>query len=673
MAIYRAGQLNTQGLTNPGSYIIEDLPGSQVVGVPTNRQGVVGVASWGQVGGVQSFSDVDSASGKFGVPQVRPHDLASYAFGTQLGRAVSYVGVRVSDGTDTAAKVSIPNGGMFTGRYTGVRGNLIQVYFQSSIATGAFAAVVSIPGRTPERFDNIMQAVSAFNVQAGSGYNSVPSVQVAPPVTANGRATQGGVAAQARASLVAVGVPTVQAPGSGYAVNDTIVLGAGVILKVTAIGPSGVVQTVSVVSAGQISSGPVPAGVGAQISSSGAGTGAAFAVLFGLGPVAFTPGYGYSSAPPVALTGGNPTTPGTITAAVSFWAALAYAINNGTTQRGASDYVVFTPGVGTANPVLGTAYALSGGTDGDTGVGTAELVGKDVRPRTGMYALRGSGCDAFALADLTDTSTWPTQIAFGISEGMLAATTTASGDSIANAVATRLAAGVDDPAMWAAVGDWPTIYDSVNGVQRLVSPQLMQLGLLGNLSPEQSPINKPLTPVLATQTSVQGILTDGGDESVAQTGGVDFIGRSSALNVSYFTFMTGRNTSSDTQANGVEFTRMENFIARSLDGIATTQLVGLLQSRQLVDPTRIRAESILNSFGAQLKDPASGSNGYGMIEDFETICNKSNNSDADILRGILQATFKAVFLSVVRYFIVDLQGGNSVNVTISTTASASGL
>lgn len=512
MSIYRAGQLNTLGLTNPGSYIIENLPTSEVVGVATNIQGVVGVASWGPVGAGVPFGSLNSGVLKFGSPLIRSYDLVSYAVaGFQQGEAVNYVGVRVTDGTDTAATVVAALGGTFTAKYTGIRGNGIQVTIQPSIG-GLFALVISIPGSTPERFDGL-------------------------PATA--------------------------------------------------------------------------------------------------GP---------------------------------FWAAVANAVNLGTSQRGPSNFVVFTvAGTVSLTPTAGAAFSLTGGTDGASGVTSSNLVGTSVRPRKGMYALAGTGCDAFALCDCVDTSTWPVQIAFGISQGMLAVTTTASGDTIANAVASRTSVGVDDRSLWIPMGDWPTVYDTVNGLSRLFSPQAVALGLLGNLSPEQSPINKPLVGVIGTQTSQTQFLTDVADESVAQTGGIDFIGRSGALNVNYFTFMTGRNASSNTQANEVNFTRLENYIARSLNGVATTQLVGLLQSQQLVDPTRTKAAAILSAFGAQLKDPASGSNGYGMIDDFSVLCDKTNNLNTNIQQGQLHATFTARFLSVVRYFIIDLTGGNNVNITISTT------
>jgi hypothetical protein len=46
-------------------------------------------------------------------------------------------------------------------------------------------------------------------------------------------------------------------------------------------------------------------------------------------------------------------------------------------------------------PLLSQPVALSGGTDGASGVTDATLMGQDVVPRKGMYVLRNSnGCDA---------------------------------------------------------------------------------------------------------------------------------------------------------------------------------------------------------------------------------------------------------------------------------------
>ena len=356
----------------------------------------------------------------------------------------------------------------------------------------------------------------------------------------------------------------------------------------------------------------------------------------------------------------------------AFWLALATAINSGTDQRGRSDYVTFTAGAGTNAPALNTPITLTGGTDGAAGVVTATLVGADTQPRTGMYALRGlradrSGLpDTFALCDCTDTSVWNAMLSLGIQETMFPVVAMASGTSIAQAVAARISVGIDDTSIKIIAGDYPTVYVAGLGPV-LISPTAVYQGLVGNLSPEQSPINKPLLAVSATQTSQTGVLTSDAEESVAQTGGVDFIGRSAALNQDFFSFMTGRNASSNTAANGDEYTRLTNFLIRSLEGAATRSIVGKLQSIRADDPTRARAAAVLNSFFADLVNPALGSDGYGIIDQFAVQCDERNNTPTTVARGFLFAFCAVRYLATVRYFVIKLAGGSNVSVTVRDT------
>lgn len=357
----------------------------------------------------------------------------------------------------------------------------------------------------------------------------------------------------------------------------------------------------------------------------------------------------------------------------AFWTNLATAINGGTTTRGRSNYVVFTASTMTAAPVVNTPIALSGGTDGASGVNTSTLIGTDVAPRTGMFAMRGLRADSagkpdtFALVDCTDTTSWAPMLSFAISEGMFAVTATAAGTSIASTIAARTSQGIDDTSIKIIAGDWPTVY--IPGIGNvLVSPTAVYQGLAGNLSPEQSPINKPLVAVVATQTSQTGVLTSDADEAAAQTGGIDFIGKSSALNQDFFSFMTGLNASSNTAANGDQYRRLTNYISRSLSGSATRAIVGKLQSIRADDPTRSKASGVLNSFFADMKNPAFGSDGYGLIDDFAVQCDERNNTPTTIARGFLFAFCAVRYLNVVRYFVIKLAGGGNVSITVTDTA-----
>src|SRR6516164_1643883 len=104
MPTFRDGQANILGMTNPGVYVDIIPPTPFLTGVPTNIEGLVGVASWGPVGTPIPFSTPDNGVGWFGLPMVRPYDMMTHVYAaTQVGGQVNFMGVRVSDGTDVAA------------------------------------------------------------------------------------------------------------------------------------------------------------------------------------------------------------------------------------------------------------------------------------------------------------------------------------------------------------------------------------------------------------------------------------------------------------------------------------------------------------------------------------------------------------------------------------------
>ena len=172
----------------------------------------------------------------------------------------------------------------------------------------------------------------------------------------------------------------------------------------------------------------------------------------------------------------------------AFWTALANAVNNGTgVQRGPSRLVVANAGGTTVAPAAFTWPFTTGvqGLDGAS-VTSTQLVGTDVAPRLGMYALRGQGCSIALLADADDATQWTTQAGFALSEGIYMILTGPAGDTITNAVIVKGFAGVDTYACKLMFGDWVWWNDQVNVATRLVSPQGFVAGRLSNLSPEQS-------------------------------------------------------------------------------------------------------------------------------------------------------------------------------------------
>ena len=661
MPTFLDGQQNLSALQIPGVYVDIVPPQPFLTGVPTNMVGLVGAASWGPLNAPVVFSGPDSCSVIFGTPIIRKYDLPTYVWAaSNVGNAIGYYGVRVSDGTDTAATAAIQTSAMtLTAKYTGALGNTIKFQLVSGSAAGSIMAVVSFAGRPPEQFNNIGKGVDTVTTVAGSGYTGVPAISVTA-------APAGGTTAVVTPVLTVSAVPTVSAGGSGYAVNDTITLANGLVLKVATLAVSAV-ATVTIVNGGQLTGGLVPSNPMAQLATSGAGTGATFTTVWVLGaPIIVNPGSGYATAPTLTLTGGGGT--GTYTATIGYWLNVVNAINNGTQQRPASNFVIATIGSTAPAPTLGSPVTLAGGTDGATAITDATLVGSDVVPRTGMYALRGTGVDGFTLCDHSTWTQWAAIDVFALSENALGVLATVSGDTIANAVATRINAGVDDYFLWLAVGDFPTFYDSANGVTRQINPSAFMLGWMGNASPEQSPLNKQLRGIFATQRSLSSQTYSNAELMVAEMGGVELIvAPPTTPGGNYFTFITGRNASSNTAANGVEWTRLTNYLARSFESKTAGTIVGRLQSNRADDRTRADAKALIDGFLSVLKDPAVGSNGNGIIEDFQTVCDLSNNPLQLQARGFLFIYVAVKYLNVVRYFVIKLSGGGTINVTSQST------
>lgn len=168
------GSQNLAALTVPGVYVDIIPPAPIIVGVPTNIVGLVGTGTWGPVNSPVNFNTLDDCAGIFGFPQVRSYDLATYvAAASSIGGSIAFAGVRVTDGTDTAASVvALTNCITFTAKYTGTRGNGISVTIQNGSKASSYCAVVNFPGRTPERFDNITGSGNAFWVALASAINN---------------------------------------------------------------------------------------------------------------------------------------------------------------------------------------------------------------------------------------------------------------------------------------------------------------------------------------------------------------------------------------------------------------------------------------------------------------------------------------------------------------------
>lgn len=355
-------------------------------------------------------------------------------------------------------------------------------------------------------------------------------------------------------------------------------------------------------------------------------------------------------------------------AANAIWVAIAAAINAGMPgQRSASDLIVATAGaLATAPTLMASPQLLTGGTDGNSGVNAAALVGVDTVPRKGMYALRKSGVSVAMLADVTDATTWPTQLAFGLQEGIYMLAQGAAGQDAAAAATAKTTAGIDHRDMKVILGDWPTWADPVLGINRMVSPQAFFLGYYGNSSPHLSALNKPVYGVVATQRSLSGAPYSESELQILALAGIDVI-TNPIPRGDVFGFRFGRNSSSDASAHGDNHTRMTNFLAQTLD-----RGMGRFVGEPTSDDSLARTEATIGAFLATLKG-VPGSPETQMIEDFSVLCRGGpggNNPPNRRALGYRQADVKVRYLSITEYFLVNLEGGQSVTITRAPAPAA---
>jgi phage tail sheath protein FI len=363
------------------------------------------------------------------------------------------------------------------------------------------------------------------------------------------------------------------------------------------------------------------------------------------------------------------TTPGSLTevydnipapAPAQFWQNLVAAVNTGTGPlRGPSQLAVAALGSGTGiAPAAFTGQALQGGTDGASGINAATLVGQDVLPRTGMYALRGQGCSLGMLADADDPTQWVTQSAFGLSEGVYMILVGPAGDTITDAVTTIQEAGLNAYSAKLMFGDWIYWSDQTNNVIRLVSPQGFVAGRLGNLSPEQSSLNKPLYSVVGSQKT--GIPGSGQAATYSESelqalflSGIDLISNPQPGGA-YWGVRCGHNTSSNPATYGDNYTRMTNFIAATLAAgmglfvgkVINSQLFQQIRSTQLSFLQALLSQGILGSSNGQLP--------------FSVICDTSNNPISRTSLGYVQSDAQVQFQGINEKFIVNVEGGQTV-------------
>lgn len=139
--------------------------------------------------------------------------------------------------------------------------------------------------------------VAYVTVAVSGTYTSVPTVSFSGGTPS--------IIGTAAAVLGVLATPTITAGGAGFVVGETINFGNNLVLTVTTVA-AGVITAWSIANPGYITSGSVPANPIAQVSTSGAGTGATATASWGVIQVlVLTAGAGYLMAPSVIFSSGT--------------------------------------------------------------------------------------------------------------------------------------------------------------------------------------------------------------------------------------------------------------------------------------------------------------------------------------------------------------------------------
>ncbi len=507
----------------------------------------------------------------------------------------------------------------------------------------------------------VMKAVSGVTSARGTGYSAADTITLTGGVhSANAVLTVNNVA------LVSVSLDTA---GANYNPGDTIVLAGGTftaaaVVTVDTVDTGGEILTFHLSTLGAYTVKPSSF---TQGSTSGIGSGATFDTgVWGVNTVSVSTPGSYSTLPSSPVAQGSTSGAGSGATFTMMWGLLSVVVSNG--GVGYTSQSVFSVSGGGGSGAFGTlnlggasgapevtTYNFSGGTNGNAGVSDATLIGSDVFPRTGMYALRGTQASIGLLADQTDPTLWSYQESFGLSEGLYMIATLAKGGFVdLNAQVTlKRSSNVADYPLKAMVGDWVLFNDPFNSIRRYASPQGFVAGVMSAQLPSDSSLNKPMRGIIATEkTETKQVYSDA-DLLFLQTNGLDVITSPIPLspNAPVFGVRLGVNTSSNITQNGDNYTRMVNFLSETFE----TGLGLFIGLPQTPDEQR-SARNTLQFFLRNLKS-------LGMVSDFNVILDDSNNPPNRVALGYMQANVSVRLTSIILQFVINLEAGQSVQVT----------
>ncbi len=623
MPVIQSSNFNQASLVVDGLYTVVTPPGGTIVqGVATGIGGFVGGASWGPVNVPVSLGTTADSARVFGPAGLGANDMPTdiaVAFQQGMGSAV---GVRVTDGSDTAATGVVTEvGTAATGTVTATAasGGVVAGQTLSVTVNGLTASYTTQAGDTASSVATGLASAIAANVALATlisaSTNAGELIMAALAAGISGNSITLAVTSSASVTLVASG-----ATFSGGAAGATIFN-----LEALYTGTEGDNLSATMV-AGANSTAAAPTWT-LQLTRTG---------IFSATEV-------YPNLPQSSL-------------ATSVINALANGINN---VRGPSQLAKASVGSApTAAPQTGVSFALSGGSNGDSNITSAQQLGSNTStPMTGMYALASQGVQQFCLCGNTDKNAWALEVTWAEDNGALAVLAFPANTTTDNAIALKSAAGIDSEYA-AMINDWVQFNDTWNGQLRLISPAAFVVGKVAALSPQFSPGNKPMNIITATSRTLAMSPYSDAELGKLFSNGIIVI-TNPCPGGKFFGLRSGLNASSNSTINGIEYTRMTNFLAYSIQqsfGI----FVDLPQTTTSNDPLRSKASANLSNF-------LSGLQSQSMIQAFNVDMSFGEgkvNTTSSVEAGFMIANVPVQYMNTARFFVVNLVGGRTVNVSV---------
>lgn len=615
--ILQAGTVNTLALGAPKALIVIQTPGQPITGVSVNWLSYIGAASWGPDNVPLVVGGNDEQVLNFGPATVRKYDIGTATQVAVQQSCSQFLNVRVTDGTDLAA----------TGTF-GQSETYETVTVGGSIANGDSGVLSIIPngGTLTTLTIPIVTADTTTTVAA----------KIAAAVNANAYLVSQGLIANNTSGVANIHFPSggTFSRTNGSSITFTLGTTTATVTDITLTGYF----------TGIVGNGLVPLiGPGTAANSTKA--------------ILQRPGYVSEVFDNILGTGNV------------LWTNMASAINNGISGiRGPSQLCTAAAGLGvTGCPLTQQTVTMAGGTDGASGVTDQTLVGTDTAPRTGLYSLRASLAGVICPVDHSTGSNWTTFGAFGQGEGMYVISSTALGDTLTGAATDLSAAGVDNYGVSVFFGDWVYWYDQTNQVQRLLAPATFAAAMRALFSPEQSILNKQISGIIGTQKTLANGQWSDADKNSLYAYRLDLI-CNNPPGGSYWACAMGLNTSSNAAINGDNYSMLTNFIARSLQSWAGVN-VGMLQTPD----QRKEAKALIDQFFANMWDEGmigNADSAFGVgTPPWSTEIDDTTTPPAMAALGYEIAAVRVQYLAVIRWFIINLMGGQTVTVVSETPPS----